>query len=118
MSLNNIALTTMAKETGIHGLHMKWDCSVIRRCSYVHSENFAIDFCMVFVTLRWVGYDPEEHQRVLEEYQKMEMVSESFCEQRNRTSKLFLSSHSHLMNLLASSTASTHHGVKFFFSFI
>ena len=24
--------------------------------------------------LRWVGYDPEERQSVLEEYQKMEMV--------------------------------------------
>ncbi|XP_046857147.1 pre-mRNA-splicing factor SLU7-like isoform X2 [Xenia sp. Carnegie-2017] len=25
---------------------------------------------------RWVGYDPEEHQRVLEEYQKMEMAKQ------------------------------------------
>ena len=40
--------------------------------------------------LRWVDYDPEEHLRVLEEYQKMEMVKiygEVFFQ--NRKLKIF-----------------------------
>ena len=31
---------------------------------------------IVIFLIRWVGYDPEEHERVLEEYSKMEMVGD------------------------------------------
>ena len=33
------------------------------------------EMCPIFL-IRWVGYDPEEHERVLEEYSKMETVGD------------------------------------------